>query len=382
MTDHKTKVALDLSCAAEFPITGIGYAALYQVRALLTRSTRFEFRVFATGDRQGKEVLRRELDTPSPPTILPYARLLKYNLWTRYSWPPIEWFTGAVQIAHNFCHQTPATRSAVRLVTIHDLSFLRVPETHTERTFVVQSRLLRQCAREADGLIAVSQHCKSELMALLDVAPDRIHVVPNGVNLEEFDVPFDTEAFTAVKSRLGITREYFIQLGTIEPRKNILRLLDAHQRVKERLGEAPQLVLVGRAGWKSESIMEAIQAQGGDVVYGGYVTRQEAVLLLRGAKACLYPSLYEGFGLPVLEAMAARTPVVTSDVASLPEVAGGTCSLVDPTEVESIAEAMVALLEDADLARRLTEAARKRAESLTWEQSAVALEAVYNSAIP
>ncbi len=381
VTNGKTKIALDLSCAAEFPITGIGYTALYQVKALLAQSATFDFRVFATGDRQGKEILHRELNTSPRPVVLHYARLLKYGLWTRFNWPPIEWFTGAVQIAHNLAHQTPATRNAARLVTIHDLSFLRVPETHTERTVEIQSRLLRQCARDADGLIAVSQHCKRELMALLNVPPERIHVILNGVNLEEFDVPFDTEAFTALRSRLGITRDYLIHLGTIEPRKNVPRLLDAYTRVKKQLGEAPQLVFIGKRGWKSQSIIEAIQSRSpqGDVIYGGYVTRKEAVLLLRGAKVSLYPSLYEGFGLPVLEAMAARTPVVTSNVSSLPEVAGNTCSLVNPEEVESIAGAMATLLTDEQSARRRTEAARKRAESMTWEQSAAALEAVYTA---
>ncbi len=379
MTKSETTVALDLSCAAEYPVTGVGYAAIYQVQALLRRNSNFHYRVVATGDRRGKSILHSELQQIQQQFVLPYARLLKYALWTRFAWPPVEWFAGDIAIAHNLCHQTPATRRAIRLVTIHDLSFLRVPETHTQRTVAVQTRLLRQCAEEADVLVAVSEHCGRELVDVMGVSPDRVHVVPNGVHLGEFDGPFDQAAHAALTARLGITREYFIHLGTLEPRKNVERLIEAYDRVRAQRRSLPQLVLVGKLGWKSEGILETIRAKrgDGDVVHAGYVERREAVLLLRGASACLYPSLYEGFGLPVLEAMAAGTPVVTSDGSALPEVVGDTGLLVDPYDVESIASAIHSLLDDEPAARQRADNARLRAQGMTWDESAAKLERVY-----
>ncbi|MCC6489430.1 MAG: glycosyltransferase family 4 protein [Candidatus Hydrogenedentes bacterium] len=380
MTSAKPRIALDLSCAAESPVTGIGYAAINQVKALLAGDSAFAYASFATGDRQGGAVLRRELGMLHH-RVLPFARLAKYHLWTRWSWPPIEWFSGDVRIAHNFCHQTPATRNALKLVTIHDLSFIRVPETHTETTIRVQSRLLKQCVEEADALIAVSNHCKSELIELLGIDAARVHVVPNGVNLEEFEKPFDPQEHARLARRVGLTRDYLIQIGTLEPRKNILRLLEAYGVARSRHphSHSPQLLLVGKMGWKSGPIAEAIASRtsGADVIHAGYLNRSEAVLLLRGARACLYPSLYEGFGLPVLEAMAAGIPVVTSAVSALPEVAGGTCTLVDPYDVESIASAICSVMDNEEAAARLAAAARERARTLTWETSASALEKVY-----
>lgn len=374
-----TNIALDLSCAAEYPITGVGYAALYQVQALLRRGTGFGFRVFATGDRQAKALLRKELAEIETQFVLTRARLLKYGLWTRFGWPPIEWATGDVAVAHNLCHQLPATRRALRLVTIHDLSFLRVPDTHTQRTVEVQTRLLRQCARDADALIAVSDHCKRELVEVMGVRSECIHVVPNGVRLEEFETPFDETAHAVLKRRLRLAGDYFIHLGTLEPRKNVRRLLEAYERVRRERNDVPQLLLVGKLGWKSEGIVAAIRSaqDAGAVIHAGYLHRQEAVWLLRGARACLYPSLYEGFGLPVLEAMAAGIPVLTSNVSALPEVVGDSGLLVDPYDTESIASAICSLLDDEPRAHSRAQKARLRAQGMTWDASAAKLEAVY-----
>lgn len=382
MTAAPLRIALDLSCAAELPVTGIGYAAIYQMRALHALGLPHAYRVVAAGDRHGRHTLEAELPEFEDKRVIPFARLAKYYAWTRLAWPPIEWFSGEVDLAHNLCHQTPATRRAARLVTVHDLSALCVPETHTARTVQVQTALLRQCAREADGIIAVSASCKQDLVDRLRVPEERIHVVHNGVRLEEFSGPFDAAALDAVKRRLGITRDYLIHLGTLEPRKNVLRLLEAYTRARAGRPDFPQLLLVGKAGWKSAPILDALRehgaaAAGEHVLHAGYVPRADAVALLRGARACLYPSLYEGFGLPVLEAMAARTPVITSNVSSMPEVAGDTALLVNPIDTDEIAGALLALLDNPAATAARVESAYLRAQTMTWHHSAQALADVY-----
>ncbi|MBX7255449.1 MAG: glycosyltransferase family 4 protein [Candidatus Hydrogenedentes bacterium] len=381
MSNRPLRIGLDVSCIAESPMTGIGYAALNQLRALLRRVEAFEFHLFATGDRSGKANLEDLLPFTASHAIFRRARLVKYHLWTRLSWPPIEWSCGPLDIAHNFSHHTPATKEALRVVTVHDLSFLRHPETHTARTIEVQTRLVRQVAREADAVVAVSQSCKSEMVELLGIPEDRIHVVPNGIHPEEFAGPLDSETLDVLKQRLGISREYFIQLGTVEPRKNIPRLVEAYARLREKRREVPQLVFVGKPGWKCEASFHPMKplAETKDIVYAGYVDRSEAVLLLRGALACVYPSIYEGFGLPVLEAMAARTPVITSNTSSMPEVAGDTALLVNPTDVDSITCALEQTFDDRIAADSRAEAAFTRAQTFTWERSAETLAGLYRT---
>jgi glycosyltransferase involved in cell wall biosynthesis len=379
LTAPPLRIALDLSCAAEFPITGIGYAAIYQMRALHALALPHAYRVVATGDRRGRHTLDAELPEFNDKRVVPFARLAKYYAWTRLAWPPIEWFCGEIDLAHNLCHQTPATRRAARLVTVHDLSAICVPETHTARTVQVQTTLLRQCARKADGIIAVSASCKQELVERLHVPEERVHVVHNGVRLEDFAGPLDRDRLDTIKRRLGLTRDFVIHLGTLEPRKNVLRLLEAYTRARSGRRDFPQLLFVGKAGWKSAPILDALRDHGlGEhVVHAGYAPRADAVALLRGARACLYPSLYEGFGLPVLEAMAARTPVITSSVSSMPEVAGDTALLVNPRDPDEIADALLALLNDSAATAARVEAAHLRAQTMTWHHSAQALADVY-----
>jgi glycosyltransferase involved in cell wall biosynthesis len=373
-------VALDVSCAAETPVTGIGYAALYQLRALFARQEPgMRFTLFAAGASGGREVLQRELGESHATTFLPYARLAKYYAWTKLNWPPIEWFTGPARIAHNLCHQTPATSRAIKLVTVHDLSMFRHPETHTPRMVHVQQTLLRHTARHADQLVAVSESCKSELIDLLDVPAERIHVIHNGVNVADFDVPFDSRRLNELRQAHGIDGDYIIHLGTIEPRKNLVRLCSAFKELRQRRKDVPKLVIVGAVGWNAGPILAAIAALGSSATRPGYLSRADAVLLLRGARACVYPSMYEGFGLPVLEAMAARTPVVTSNVSALPEVAGGAALYVDPLDAESIARAIEDVLDDPTSAAARVVMGRQRAEAMSWESSAEKLASLYGT---
>ena len=376
--DPAIPVALDVSCAAETPVTGIGYAAIYQLRALFARNDpRFRFALFAAGGRGGRAVLERELGAQPRSVFVPYARLAKYYAWNALNWPPIEWATGHARIAHNLCHQVPAVSHATTVVTVHDLSAFRHPETHTPRMVHVQQTLLRHTAARADRIVAVSEHCKSELVELLGVQADRIHVIHNGVNTAEFDAPFDERRLNELKREHGIDGEFIVHLGTIEPRKNLVRLCEAYGQLRGRHGGMPKLVIAGAVGWDAASSLDAIAALGADAVRPGYLSRADAVLLLRGARACVYPSIYEGFGLPVLEAMAARTPVVTSNGSALPEVAGEAALYADPNDASAIAAAIERVLDDPVSAADRVAIGRQRAETFSWASSAEKLASLY-----
>ena len=379
MTPASVRVAMDLSCALDYPLTGVGYRALYITQALQAQNPELDLRMFATRARGVNQIPEFFQNGFNRRFVVPYARKLKHHLWRHFDWPPIEWFCGEVDVAHGLFHELPAARKAVRLVTIHDLSFFKFPETHTAATIRIHSAMLHHSTRSADACIAVSQSCKRDLMEVLKFPEDRIFVVPGGVNIEEFTVSPSDEDVTRLKAKLGLNRPYFIHLGTIEPRKNIPRLLEAYDRLRSRRPDCPQLLLVGAKGWLYEPIFEKLEsyAFGKDVVYAGYLTRQEVVLALKSALASVYPSMYEGFGLPVLESMAAGTSVICSNAASLPEVIGNCGLLVAPSDVEALEAAMDNVLEHPDAASRRAEAALERAGAMTWSESARALAAVY-----
>ncbi len=376
MADDVLRIGIDLSCLVPHPLTGVGYAASNYVRALIERGGPLELRLFASSGRSAAHALEG-FDGAAARRTAWWPTRLKTPMWTRLEWPPMERFTGPIDIAHGMFHLLPAARHAKRVVTVYDLTGLRFPETHTRRSTALHTAMLSHAARRADAIVTMSQSCRNDLVELLGAHPDRIHVVPGGVDLDEFSTPFDA----GVRVRLGIPETYFIYLGTIEPRKNLVRLIEAYAVVRDRLGEIPPLVIAGRPGWKTEAFDEAIERLklGPQLILVGYLPRAETVMLLRGAMACLYPSLYEGFGLPALEAMAAGVPLLTSNVSSLPEVVGDTALMVEPESVESIAAGIEELLAKPEAARVRAERARARAETFTWGHSADILAAAYRN---
>ena len=376
------RVALELSCAMEPPLTGVGYAALAQAQALAALDDKPELRLFATPGPGGALPLPG-LDTAFARTaVIPKARRLKNALWTRANFPPIEWFCGEVDIAHGLFHLLPAAKRAKRVVTVHDISFLRMPEVHTEFTRAAHTTMVTHAIRSADAVVCVSGHCRDELIGLLGANPARLFVVHQGIDTAEFDTELDTERLETLKRELGLHGDYFIHIGTIEPRKNLPRLLRAFGRIAHEDG-APQLLLVGKGGWLSKPSFDAIHdpALAGRVVHTGHLPRQDAIALLRGATACVYPSLYEGFGLPPLEAMAARVPVITSDAASIPEATAGHAILVDPTSEDAIEKALRDHLHNPGAAQARIKPARTHAETLTWRRSAEGLMGVYRGVV-
>ena len=381
MCPEGLRIGLDVSCLVPQPLTGVGYFTLHLVDAFLERYPGCDVRLFASSAQGAPAVLDGLARRATRCRSVRFPTRLKTALWTRAAWPPIEWFTGAVDIAHGCFHLLPASRGARRVVTVYDLSGMRQAGTHTAGDLALHRRLLAHAVPRADALVAISESCKGDLVELLGANPDRVHVVYGGVAMAEFEGALDTEALSRVRAKFGIEGDYFIHLGTLEPRKNLPRLLEAYARVRERHGELPRLVLAGRAGWMYEAVFETIRRLGLEdaVIHTGYLERAEAVVLLRGAFACVYPSLYEGFGLPVLEAMAARVPVLTSNVSSLPEVIGETGIQVTPDDVDAIAAGLEDLVERRGEALGRVEAAYARAQDFSWTASAEALAGVYES---
>jgi len=373
------RIGVDLSCLMARPLTGVGYYTLNLFQALAAGHPSFDIRVMASSARPHADLFRLFRTQCSRVRIVPWPTRLKNRMWTTIEWPPFEWFTGPVDVAHGAFHLLPPSRHARRMATIFDLSNLRCPEMHRAESLGIHAPLLRHAAANADRIVAISESCKTDVVELLGVHPDRVRVVLGGIHLQEFGGPPDDHLLQILRKRFSISGNYLIHLGTLEPRKNLPRMIEAYARVRQRFEDCPRLVLAGQAGWMFEDVFSSIERfrLSNHVVHTGYLERDEAVCLLRAAHACVYPSLYEGFGLPVLEAMAARIPVLTSNVSSMPEVVGDTGILVDPKSVDAIEAGLLELIENRTASRQRVEAAYERAKQFTWENSARALAEVY-----
>ena len=255
------------------------------------------------------------------------------------------------------------------VVTIHDLGYLRFPAAHTpaHRLYLRVSTLWS--ARAASHLIAVSAATRDDLVRHAHVRPEKISVVHHGLS-SRFRPVEDQAAIAQVRSRYRIDGEYFLYVGTVQPRKNLVRLIEAFAQDGSPI---PQLVIAGKKGWLAEPIERRAAELGiaGRVRFAGDVADADLPALLGGALAFVFPSLYEGFGMPVLEAMACGAPVLTSTTSSLPEVAGDAALLVDPEDTAAIAAGLVRLATDPALRAELRARGLAQAARFTWDRCAV-----------
>jgi glycosyltransferase involved in cell wall biosynthesis len=243
--------------------------------------------------------------------------------------------------------------------------------------------MTRLAARSADGIIAVSHATKADLVQTLRVVPDKIVVIHEAVG-PEFARPLPPESVDAVVRRYGLERPYCLFVGNLEPRKNLPGLIEAFGEVRRRLGpggRSTRLVLVGTRAWLHTGIFRAVERHGlrDAVVFTDYVPIEDLPALYAGATCFVFPSLYEGFGLPVLEAMAAGAPVIAARAGSIPEVAGDAALLVDAHVPGELATAIEAVLTDARLRERLVDRGRARAAMFEWNTVARRTLAVYDT---
>lgn len=245
-----------------------------------------------------------------------------------------------------------APRRACLTATVHDLTCFLMPELHTAANVRADQAFAEQVLKRADGLIAVSENTRQDAIRILGIPPERITTIYSGV-AEEY--------FTAAPTKRP--RPYVLSVGTIEPRKNLEGLLDAWKLLRPELRAEYDLVVAGAPGWGTEKTLARIQ---NEAVHLGYVPEEQMPGLFAGASAFVYPSLYEGFGFPMVQAMASGVAVVTSNTSCLPEVAGGGALCVDPKSPQEIATAIERLLESEDLRERTGRTGLKRAQRYRW----------------
>jgi alpha-1,3-rhamnosyl/mannosyltransferase len=270
------------------------------------------------------------------------------------------------------------------VATLHDALPIKHPEWCNPRFRSIKNWLQRKAAQKADHVIAVSHYAIEELVECFGVDERRISVVPNGVD-EEWLAPPPAAEVAATLETCGLRPGYFLFVGTLQPRKNVERLLDAYLALPQAVRDERQLVIVGNAGARSEELLRRIAAarqDGAGVIWLNRLTDDAQLRhVYAGAGVFVFVSLYEGFGIPVLEAFASGVPVVTSNLTSLPEVAGGAALEVDPLDPGAIGDAMLALVREPALRARCITAGRARAAQLTWKATARQTAAVYRSLI-
>jgi glycosyltransferase involved in cell wall biosynthesis len=256
--------------------------------------------------------------------------------------------------------------------TIHDLAFEHLPETFKRRSWMQLRLTVRRTARRAAHILTVSEFSRRDIIETYRIAGERITVTPEAA--PEGFAPADRGAIERVRARYQIEGDYILAVGSIQPRKNLTRLLAAYSDLLRRRTHAklPRLVLVGKRAWLYEETLRTVNRLNltGHVTFTGYVEERDLPPLYSGALCFVYPSYFEGFGLPPLEAMKCGAPVITGDRSSLPEVVGEAGLMVDPFDTEALAEAIRRVLDDAGLRQTLRERGLQRARSFSWRETA------------
>ncbi len=274
----------------------------------------------------------------------------------------------------------PKSCKLVPLVT--DLAVFRMPEVY-DRSRVLLWRLQYQyVCRRAERFLAISEFTKSEMVQVLGIPPEKISVIPMACR-EDLAPVEDEAALAAAREKYGLSERYILFVGNNNPRKNLKRTIRAFDRMKERTGLPHKLIIAGEQGWRFDraDALREIKHQG-DVVFTGFVPDEDMPALYSAADLFAFPTLYEGFGIPVLEAQKCGTPVVTSDRSALPEVAGDSAELVDPYDVESIRAGMTKVLSQRSAAEELIRRGFENVKRFSWERSAMLLRERVEEMIP
>jgi len=292
------------------------------------------------------------------------------RLWHRLRLPvPVETITGPLDIFYSPDFVLPPTRRGTRaLLTVHDLSFLHYPEHFVPKLVQYLTQVVTRSVARADRVLADSEATRADLIAHLGTAPEKVTVLYSGVDARFCPQSEPGEA-ERIRARYSIgNRPYVLGVGTVQPRKNYVRLIQAFAQLTNQ--STDQLLIAGGKGWLYEDILAEAEKHPNSVRVLGFVDDGDLPALYRNASLFAFPSLYEGFGLPVLEAMACGAPVVCSDVSSLPEVAGDAALLVDPLDAKELTAAMARALADADLRQEMVSQGLAQAARFTWEKAA------------
>lgn len=363
------------------PKTGVGHYTFELVRALalLTPEDNFELVSHTAFASQVKEETAQSTLPANLSFVQKKTRALDRFWWT--AGLPRYIRESRIALFHGTNYDVPLWNNCPTVLSIHDLSLQLHAHTHERRRVRRARRRLPLMTRSATMIVTHLEAVRREIIEHLHVNPARIVAVPAAPRSVFYPVPVEETAET--RKRLGVEDEFILFVGTLEPRKNLQTLLRAFSEILRTTNQRPQLVIVGKKGWLSNDLFADTEAYDIEdkLCLTGYLTDEELRALYSACRVFVYPSLYEGFGLPPLEAMACGAPVVASRIASLAETAGDAARLVEPTNIDALAQSVLSLLENKAEREHLSVAGLKRAAEFSWEFTAVKTREVYTEAL-
>jgi len=310
------------------------------------------------------------------------CRLFQYGVYRRiWSYIPIKYnflFRSNSDIYQFFNFVVPPNISGTVITTIHDLTYKLYPNTMDASNKKRLEKDMKSTIKRADYIITISESSKRDIIKYLHVDENKIQVIYPGVD-EVYKKVLNSDEIIAVKNKYNIHGKYLLYLGTLEPRKNIETIIRAYSCFKKSDKENIKLVLAGKKGWLYDNIFKLVKEFDieDSVIFTDYIDDSDKATLYQGAEMFLFPSLYEGFGMPVIEAMASRIPVITSNSSSLPEVSGEAAIITDPLDYKKISESIELILNDNGLREKMVNEGIKQANKFSWDLSAEKLKNIY-----
>ncbi len=362
------------------PPTGVGHYTLELAQALALLAPEDSFELISPFPFEAS--IQRRLANDSPSNLAgvnPRSATLNRRWWA--AGLPLYLRRNPVDLFHGTNYDVPLWNRKQTVVTIHDLSILLHPESHEPHLVRRARRRLPLMTGAATMVITPSESVKREVCEHLHVSADKIVVTPEAPRRSFHPVPIEETAQT--RERLGVEPKFILFVGTIEPRKNLLTLVRAFDSLLRNSAISPQLVIAGSEGWLMDDLFSFINVSEikDRVRFTGYLSDADLCALYSSCRICVYPSLYEGFGLPPLEAMACGAPVITSDIPAILETVGTAASLVDPLDMNALAKAMLDLWNDEGGRRQLCNTGQRRAATFSWEQTAKLTYDVYQEVV-
>jgi alpha-1,3-rhamnosyl/mannosyltransferase len=310
--------------------------------------------------------LPSDLDHRASPTLESGLRLAWIHFCNVRGNSTLSLFPWEADVFHASQHLVNPPSSRIRLTaTVYDMTCWLLPDSHQRANIIATMRYAERVLKRADACIAISEATRLDTIELLGIPGSRIKTIYPGVAAAFFNTN-QTEG--AARSELD--KPYFLYVGTVEPRKNVASLLEAYDRLPHRIRSNFDLVVAGMMGWGCPAVQQRLETGADGIQYLGYVPEEALPDLTRRATALVFPSFYEGFGLPLAQAMAAGTPAITSYGSSLEEIAGGACLLVDPHSIEELTCAMQQIVDSPSLQQELSTKGRLRAQAFRWERNA------------
>jgi glycosyltransferase involved in cell wall biosynthesis len=372
------KIAIDIRTINK-PRSGVGYYVTNLIQKLQEIDKDNDY-CLISNNGEYKNTFHAQSNFENHTTCISNENHLVGDLWESFYLPRLLEKKN-VSVFHGPAFMVPLIkRNMGTVVTIHDIVSFIMPDTIPMKYAFYMRNLIKLVSRKADRIISVSESTKNDLVKWLDVPEEKITVVHQAVS-EAFHPATNGDGGADMRRRFGIRGRYMLFVGNLEPRKNLLHLMEAFALARERLGGPVQLVICGKKGWLYSGILKTYGRirRGDDILITDYVNEKDLLGLYQNAEMFVFPSRYEGFGMPALEAMACGAPVITSNTSSMPEITGSAAIMVNPSDVGEISEAMIKVANSESLRSELREKGLKQAKLFSWTNTARETLDVYRS---